>query len=167
MVAHPLIAFVLMLTAPLIAAAELDTEIDRLKADVAELASDLYELEEAFLHPADTQVAVFLTLARSDALTLDSIELSVNDTPVASHFYSERELRSLQQGGVQQLFIGNVPVGEHRLKAVLTARTANDRYVRREVAHRFQKEPGEFRIQLSVDARAPEYEPQIGFAEWK
>ena len=36
MVAHPLIAFVLMLTAPLIAAAELDTEIDRLKADVAE-----------------------------------------------------------------------------------------------------------------------------------
>lgn len=119
------------------------------------------------LHPADTQVAVFLTLAHKDALELDSIELFVNDTPVSSHLYTDRERQSLQRGGVQQLYLGNISLGEHDLRAVLTARTGNDRFLRREAEHHFRKQPGEARIQLSLDARAPDYEPQILFTEWK
>lgn len=43
-------------------AESLDQEIDRLKADVADLSQTLYQLEENVLYPVDTQVAVFLTL---------------------------------------------------------------------------------------------------------
>lgn len=163
----PLVALLATLIPTVVAADTLDAEIHRLQADVAELAGELYALEESILHPADTQVAVFLTLARKDALELDSIELFVNDSPVSSHLYTEQERTSLQQGGVQQLYLGNVPHGQHSLKAVLTARTGNDRYVRREASHRFLKQPGESRIQLSLDARAPDFEPQILFTEWK
>lgn len=149
------------------AADELDADISQLKADVASLAGEVFTLEENILHPADSQVTVFLTLARKDALTLDSVELYVDDTPVASHLYTDREFGALQQGGVQQLYTGNLPYGDHVLRTVLTARAANDRYVRRESTHRFRKPPGEFRIQMSLEARAPDYEPQISFREWK
>lgn len=145
----------------------LDNEIDRLKADVADLSQTLYQLEEDVLYPADTQVAVFLTLRDREGLDLDTVELYLNGTPVASHLYTERERGSLKQGGVQRLYIGNLPHGSHELKAVLTARSANERFVRREVTHDFRKRPGESRIQMTLDARAPDYEPVVSFQEWK
>jgi hypothetical protein len=145
----------------------LDSEIDRLKADVAALSQTLYELEEEVLYPADTQVAVFLTLKDRDGLELDTIELYLNDTPVASHLYTERERGSLKQGGVQRLYMGNLPHGAHQLRAVITARSANERFVRREVTHDFRKRPGESRIQMTLDARAPDFEPVVSFQEWK
>lgn len=145
----------------------LDSEIDRLKADVADLSQTLYELEEDVLYPADTQVAVFLTLKDREGLELDTVELYLNDTPVASHLYTERERSSLKQGGVQRLYIGNLPHGAHQLKAVLTARSANERFVRREVSHDFRKRPGESRLQMTLDTRAPDFEPVVSFQEWK
>lgn len=145
---------------------DLDGEIAELKADVAALSESLFELEETVLHPADTQVAIFLTLDRKDVLELDSVELFINDTPVASHLYSERERASLQEGGVQKLYLGNLPHGEHQLRAVLTARSANERFVRREASHRFQKRPGTSRIQMTLGANAPDYEPVVAFREW-
>ncbi len=149
------------------AADELDKDISQLRADVASLAGEVFALEEDILHPADSQVTIFLTLARKDDLTLDSVELYVDDTPVASHLYTDREFGALQQGGVQQLYTGNLPHGDHVLKVVLTARAANDRYVRRESTHSFRKPPGELRIQMSLEARAPDYEPRMSFREWK
>ncbi|HBX41984.1 MAG TPA: AraC family transcriptional regulator [Marinobacter adhaerens] len=148
-------------------AESLDQEIDRLKADVADLSQTLYQLEENVLYPVDTQVAVFLTLRNREGLDLDSVELYLNDTPVASHLYTDQERDSLKQGGVQRLYIGNLPHGAHQLKAVLTARSANERFVRREANHQFRKRPGESRIQLSLDAAAPDYEPVVSFQEWK
>jgi hypothetical protein len=148
-------------------AESLDQEIDRLKADVADLSQTLYELEESVLYPVDTQMAVFLTLNKTEGLDLDSVELYLNGTPVASHLYTDRERDSLKQGGVQRLYIGNLPHGSHQLKAVLTARSANERFVRREATHQFRKRPGESRIQLTLDAAAPDYEPVVSFREWK
>lgn len=148
-------------------AESLDHEIDRLKADVAELSQTLYELEENVLYPVDTQVAVFLTLKNREGLDLDSVELYLNGTPVASHLYTDRERDSLKQGGVQRLYIGNLPHGAHQLKAVLTARSANERFVRREAIHQFRKRPGESRIQMTLDAAGPDYEPVVSFREWK
>ncbi len=148
-------------------ATTLDNEIDRLKADVADLSQTLYELEEDLLYPVDTQVAVFLTLRDREGLELDTVELYLNGAPVASHLYTDRERSSLKQGGVQRLYIGNLPHGAHQLKAVLTARSANERFVRREVTHDFRKRPGESRIQMTLDARVPDYEPVVSFQEWK
>lgn len=157
----------LLLLAPVALAETLDSEIERLKTDVADLSQKLYELEEDVLYPADTQVAVFLTLKDREGLELDTVELYLDDMPVASHLYTERERGSLKRGGVQRLYIGNLPHGSHQLKAVLTARTANERFVRREVTHQFRKRPGESRIQMTLDARAPDFEPVISFQEWK
>jgi len=147
--------------------AALDREINEIQAEVAALSQTLFELEESVLHPADTQVAVFLALKDKEGLELDSVELYLDGSPVSSHLYTDRERESLRQGGVQRLYIGNLPHGGHQLKVVLTARSANERFIRREVRHQFRKRPGESRIQMTLDAAAPDYEPVVSFREWK
>ncbi|HTN33498.1 MAG TPA: AraC family transcriptional regulator [Marinobacter sp.] len=145
----------------------IDNEISQLRANVSEHSAKVFALEQKLLHPVDTRIAVFLKLASRDSLDLDSVELFVNGKPVTSHLYSDRERGSLDEGGIQQLFTGNLPNGSHELKAVITARSAKNHFVRREALHRFQKRPGTLRLQMSLEARAPDYEPQVSFVEWK
>ncbi|WP_228744320.1 AraC family transcriptional regulator [Marinobacter salsuginis] len=154
-----------LLPVPAIPAAGLDEELERLSAEVASHSERVFALEQKVLHPANTRLAVFLTLQSRDALDLDSVELFVNGQPVASHLYSDRERASLERGGIQQLFTGNLQNGEHELKTVITARSADDDFVRRESTHRFRKRPGVLRLQLSLEARAPDYEPRVSFVE--
>ena len=156
-----------LLAAPASGAAGLDEELERLGAEVASHSERVFALEQKVLHPANTRLAVFLTLQSRDALDLDSVELFVNGKPVASHLYSERERASLERGGIQQLFTGNLKNGEHELKTVITARSADDDFVRRESTHRFRKRPGVLRLQMSLEARAPDYEPRVSFVEWE
>lgn len=159
--------FALWVASSSVFATALDDEIAALKAEVSAHSNEIFELEQKVLHPVDTRLAVFLTLANPDGLDLDSVELFVNGKPVATHHYSIRERSSLEQGGIQQLFTGNLANGSHELKAIITARAANDRFVRRESFHRFQKRPGALRLQVGLEAKAPDFEPRVSFAEWK
>ncbi|MGB1835703.1 MAG: AraC family transcriptional regulator [Marinobacter adhaerens] len=156
-----------LLAAKTSVAAGLDEELKELSAKVASHSEDVLALEQKVLHPANTRLAVFLTLQSRDALDLDSVELFVNGQPVASHLYSDRERTSLERGGIQQLFTGNLENGEHELKTVITARSADDDFVRRESTHKFRKRPGVLRLQMSLEARAPDYEPRVSFVEWE
>ena len=163
----------LWLTGILLAAAmtpvqgdSIDADIDRLNALVTRHAATVDQLEQALVNPVGTRLAVFLSLANREQITLDSVELFLNDQPVASHLYSATERQSLEQGGVHQLFVGHLPNGSHTLEAVFNARTSNKRFVRREIQHRFQKASGTLRVQMSLDARAPDYEPDVTFREW-
>lgn len=146
---------------------DIDLAIDQLRAEVSEHSARVFALEQRLLHPADSRLSVFLTLGSPGALALDSVELFVNGKPAVSHLYSEREQEALEDGGVQQLFIGNLPNGSHSLNAVVTARSGNDRFVRRESSYRFQKHPGSLQLQMTLDAKAPEFEPRVSFREWK
>ncbi|MDX1559863.1 MAG: AraC family transcriptional regulator [Marinobacter sp.] len=159
--------FLAVLVASASAADGLDEELERLSAEVAGHSERVFALEQKVLHPANTRLAVFLTLQSRDALDLDSVELFMNGKPVASHLYSDRERASLERGGVQQLFIGNLENGEHELKTVITARSVDDDFVRREATHRFRKRPGVLRLQMGLEARAPDYEPRVSFTEWE
>ena len=148
-------------------ASSLDEQIERLNADITRHTASVHALEQKLLHPVNTRVAVFLSLANRQALELDSVELFVNEQPVTAHLYTENERSSLGQGGVHQLFIGNLADGRHTLKAVINARAANNRFVRREIVHDFRKQPGTLRLQMTLNAKAPDYEPEVSFVEWK
>jgi len=148
-------------------AATLDDDINTLTTEITRHSARVHMLEQALLHPVNTRVAVFLSLADRQALELDSIELFIDGQPVASHLYTDTERTSLEQGGVQQVYSGNLADGSHRLKVVVNARAANKRFVRRERMHQLDKRPGTLRLQMNLDARAPDYEPDITFVEWK
>lgn len=146
---------------------DVDPSLAQLKSRIADHSARVFALEQELLYPADSRLSVFLTLASRDTLDLDAIEVFVDGKPVVSHLYSEREQNALEEGGVQQLFKDNLANGEHSLKVVITARAGDDRFVRRESVHRFQKRPGNLRMQMSLDAKAPDFEPRVSFVDWK
>lgn len=146
---------------------DIDPEIEQLKGEVAALSQELLELQQNTFSPADTRLFLFLSLANSDGLTPESIEIAIDGRPVVSHLYSDREQQSLQQGGLQALYTGNVALGEHRLDIKLAAQAQNERYVRRESSLTFRKRAGEATIELQLAASSPDFEPSITLQDWQ
>ncbi len=62
----------------------LDEEIQSIKKDAVDLNRDLFVLEEELLFPANTQVAVFLSMDVGEFFALDTVELRVDDKQVPS-----------------------------------------------------------------------------------
>ena len=93
----------------------LDEQVQEIKSDVLGIASELSGLEERLLYPSGTQVAVFVALAQNEAFRLDAVQIEINGEPVAHYIYSFKELEALQSGGVQRVYTGNVPTGNHVL----------------------------------------------------
>ena len=94
----------------------LDEQVQEIKSDVLAIATELQQLEEKLLYPSDTQVAVFVSLAEGAALELDSVQIQIDGEPVAHHIYGFKELEALRKGGVQRIYTGNLPTGEHRMQ---------------------------------------------------
>ena len=94
----------------------LDEQVQEIKSDVLSIAAELNLLEEKLLYPSGTQVAVFVALEHGDPLRLDAVRLSINGQLVAHYIYSFKELDALRDGGVQRLYVGNLPTGDHELE---------------------------------------------------
>jgi hypothetical protein len=93
----------------------LDEQVQEIKSDVLGIAAELSRLEERLLYPTGTQVALFVSVAEGEAFRLDAVQIQIDGEPVAHHIYSFKELEALQKGGVQRIFTGNIPTGDHEL----------------------------------------------------
>jgi hypothetical protein len=102
----------------------LDEQVQQIKSDVLSIAAELDRLEEKLLHPSSTQVAVFVSLAEGETFRLDSVQIQIDGAPVAHHIYSFKELEALQKGGVQRIYTGNVPTGDHQLQVSIAGKRA-------------------------------------------
>ena len=107
--------------------AGVDKNVQDLKSEVLALNRDLFVLEEELLYPANTQVAVFVSMDVGEFFDLDSMELKVDGKSVASYLYTEREVEALREGGVQRLYVGNLRAGTHELVAFFNGKGPHDR----------------------------------------
>ncbi|MEJ2603901.1 MAG: hypothetical protein P8172_11500 [Gammaproteobacteria bacterium] len=107
----------------------LDEQVQEIKSDVLDIAAELGRLEERLLYPSNTQVALFVELEDGDALRLDAVQVEINGELVAHYIYSFKELEALQGGGVQRLYTGNIPTGEHRLDVSYSGKLKSGREV--------------------------------------
>lgn len=144
----------------------LDEEVQDLKKLAVDLNRDLFLLEEELLFPANTQVAVFVSMDVGEFFALDSVELKLDDKDVASYLYTEREVDALLRGGVQRLFVGNMRAGEHELVAVFTGAGPNARDYRRGAALAFDKGIGPKYIELTISDREDKLQPEFVVKEW-
>ena len=94
----------------------LDEQVQDIKTDVLGIAAELNLLEEKLLYPSGTQVAVFVALKQGDTVRLDAVQIQIDGEPVAHYIYSFKELEALRKGGVQRIYVGNVPTGTHVLE---------------------------------------------------
>ena len=97
----------------------LDEQVQEIKSDVLGIASELSNLEEKLLYPSNTQVALFVELKDGQAVRLDSVQIALDGQPVARYIYSYTELEALKKGGVQRIYTGNVPTGDHQLDVLV------------------------------------------------
>jgi len=143
----------------------LDGRIQDLKSEVIALNRDLLVLEEELLFPANTQVAVFVSMDVGKLFELESVQIKLDDKVVATHLYTPREVQALHRGGVQRLHMGNLRTGEHELVAVFTGRGPHERDYKRGATLKFDKATDAKYIELRIrDAQAklqPEFEVKV------
>lgn len=144
----------------------LESRVQNLKKEVTKLNRDLFILEEELLFPASTQVVVFVAVNNGNLFQLDSIELKLDDKVIAGHLYTEREFHSLQKGGVQRLYVGNVPAGKHELAAFFTGQGPNKVSYRRGATLKFEKALTTKYIELKIVDNPAKQQPDFLIKEW-
>lgn len=145
----------------------LKSQVAQLKDEVIQLNRDLFDLEESILHPANTQVAVFLSIKTKQQFVLDSVELKIDGRTATTYLYRENELKALEQGGVQRLYVGNISTGPHKINAVFNGQGTNDRYFRRDKIFRFEKTEKAKFVELSIESGKNKTEPEFRVKEWR
>jgi len=145
----------------------LDQEIQGLKKDVVDLNRDLFVLEEELLFPANTQVAVFLSVDIGDFFALDSVQLKIDQKEVINYLYTPREVDALLKGGVQRLYVGNLKVGPHELVAFFNGKGPSDRAYKRGASLRFEKGVGAKYLELKIADRQRKLQPEFEIHDWE
>ena len=103
----------------------LDGQVQEIKSDVLNIASELNNLEERLLYPSNTQVSVFVAIGEREDFRLDAVQLTINGEMATHHIYSFKELEALQKGGVQRLYTGNIPTGNHEIGVTVNGKLKN------------------------------------------
>jgi hypothetical protein len=145
----------------------LDGEVQGLKKEVLDLNRDLFMLEEELLFPANTQVAVFLSLDVGTFFELDSVQIKLDNKEVANYLYTDREVEALNRGGVHRVFIGNLKTGKHELVAFFTGKGPHERDYKRGANLNFEKGVGAKYLELKISDRQSALQPEFKVKEWE
>ena len=145
----------------------LDAEVQSLKQDVLALNRDLFILEEELLYPANTQLAVFVSLDVGEFFKLDSVQLKVDDKVVSNYLYTQREVDALHRGGIQRLYMGNLKAGEHELVAIYTGMGPKGRDYRRGANLVINKSLGAKFVELKIIDNPSSEQPDFSIREWE
>lgn len=133
----------------------LDEQVQEIKSDVLGIAAELNRLEEKLLYPSNTQVAVFVSMAEDETFRLDSLQIQIDGDLVTHHIYSLKELDALEKGGVQRVYTGNVPTGEHQLSVTVAGKLPSGSDFSRVENFSFTKDVEPKLVELSLAAPDP------------
>lgn len=141
--------------------------VEALKKKVIELNRDLFILEEDLLFPANTQFTVFLSMDTGRFLQLDSVKLKVNDETVAAHLYTGRQLKALQNGGMQRLYMGNLKTGEHEVSVFVQGTGPDRRDYKKAATLLIEKGTDLKALEVRISDRSSDYQPEVSISEWE
>jgi hypothetical protein len=144
-----------------------DEQVQSLKSDVLDLNRDLFVLEQELLYPANTQVAVFVSIDAGTFFALDSVQLKMDGKEVADYLYTPREVHALVQGGVHRLYVGNLKAGKHELVAFFTGKGPHQLDYTRGATLDFQKDIGAKYLELTITDDQHKLQPQFRIKDWE
>ena len=145
----------------------IDEDTQALKKDVVDLNRDLFVLEEELLFPANTQVAVYISMDVGEFFALDSVTLKLDNKEVTNYLYTPREVDALLKGGVQRLYLGNLKVGNHELVAFFSGKGPDNRDYRRGASLKFDKSIGAKYLELKIEDRQRKLQPEFEIKDWE
>jgi hypothetical protein len=145
----------------------LDQEVQGLKKDVIDLNKDLFVLQEELLFPANTQVAVYVSMDVGVFFALDAVQVKIDNKEVKNYLYTAREADALLKGGVQEIYLGNLKTGKHELVAFFTGKGPNERDYKRGASISFDKGVGAKYLELKITDRVPKHQPEFLIKDWE
>jgi len=145
----------------------LDQEVQGLKKDVIDLNKDLFVLEEELLFPANTQVALYVSMDVGTFFALDSVTVKIDNKEVKNYLYTAREADALLKGGVQQIYLGNLKVGKHELVAFFSGKGPVERDYKRGATISFDKGVGAKYLELKITDRVAKHQPEFTIKDWE
>ena len=145
----------------------LDDRIQDAKADVIRLNRDLMVLEEELLFPANTQVAIFVSMDVGKMFLLDSVRVKLDGKDVAGYLYTPTEVQALHRGGVQRLYLGNLKSGTHELVAFFTGKGPHERDYRRGATIKIEKGADPKYIELQIKDSTGKLQPEFEVKVWQ
>jgi hypothetical protein len=147
-------------------AASLDNRVQDLKADVIKLNRDLLVLEEELLFPANTQVALFVSMDVGKLFELDSVQIKLDDKEVTNYLYTPLEVQALHRGGVQRAYVGNLRSGTHEIVATFTGKGPHERDYKRGTTIKFDKGAEPRYIELRIKDSSGKLQPEFDVKVW-
>lgn len=145
----------------------MENQAQDLKKEILELNRDLFILEEELLFPANTQFTVFLSVDKGNLFNLDSVQLRLNDKVVANHLYTDQELQALLRGGVQRIYMGNLPSGRHELIAYFNGTGPKGRDFRRGTTVALDKSSSPKFVELKITDDSTKHQPKFNVKVWE
>jgi hypothetical protein len=145
----------------------LEGRIQDVKSDVIKLNRDLLVLEEELLFPANTQVALFVSMDVGKLFSLDSVQIKLDDKVVSSYLYTPLEVAALHRGGVQRIYLGNLKAGEHELVAFFTGKGPHERDYKRGATVKFDKGTDPKYIELQIKDSTGKLQPEFDVKIWQ
>ena len=145
----------------------LDDRVQQTKADVIRLNRDLLVLEEELLFPANTQVAVFVSMDVGLLFDLDSVQIKLDDKVVTTYLYTPLEVQALHRGGVQRVYLGDLKAGNHEIVAFFTGKGPHDRDYKRATTIKFDKTTEPKYIELQIKDVQQKLQPEFDVKVWQ
>jgi hypothetical protein len=148
-------------------AASLDNRVQDMKSDVIRLNRDLLVLEEELLFPANTQVALFVSMDVGVMFSLDSVQVKLDDKVVTNYLYTPLEVDALHRGGVQRVYLGNLRAGTHEIVAFFTGKGPHERDYKRGTTIKFDKTTEPKYIELQIKDSSKKLQPEFEVKVWQ
>jgi len=145
----------------------LDGKIQDVKSDVIKLNRDLLVLEEELLFPANTQVALFVSMDVGKLFSLESVQIKLDDKVVTSYLYTPLEVQALHRGGVQRVYLGNLRAGQHEIVAFFTGQGPHERDYKRGATVKFDKGTDPKYIELRIKDSTGKLQPEFDVKVWQ
>jgi hypothetical protein len=145
----------------------LDDRVQQTKADVIRLNRDLLVLEEELLFPANTQVAVFVSMDVGLLFDLDSVQIKLDDKIVSNYLYTPLEVQALHRGGVQRVYLGDLKAGPHEIVAFFTGKGPHERDYKRATTIKFDKATEPKYIELQIKDVQQKLQPEFDVKVWQ
>jgi len=117
----------------------IDDQVQTLKTEMVDLGRDLNLLEDVLLYPEKSRISVYLAADSGNYFSIEKIKLLLNDKLVKTYAYSEREKKGFVKGAAQQIYIGNLELGKHKLVAFVEGIGPRGRFYKRGAILKFEK----------------------------
>lgn len=143
----------------------LDEQVQEIKGDVLGITTELSQLEEKLLYPSNTQVSLFIDLAKGATAFPDSVDIRIDGRDVTHHLYTFKEVEALRQGGVQRIFTGNLGTGSHDLTISVKGKSPGGSDYRRTEQFKLTKEVGPRLGEVTLAGTGTE-SGSIAYKEW-